>query len=382
MVWTMKLPLERLLVMGCLLALPAAATGNWQFAALTGGEGRLHPERGGHGLVLITGNRTGLPGHGHLGAEFNTDTFRLTFDRVRFGDGRLELGLNLAGEAGFAGLLPDYYRKGIRDLERGFWASYLATGASAKFRLPGHQSLELAFGGRRWRFSANNHTSPALILPPDTWIAENRLRYTCWQLEDDPSLRQPQRLFPRVRGLALGLEFGLDLRSRTRPWGARDSLAFFPLDQRNDPALAILLFRQWLRAGWQAAPGFRLQLAQWAFWSHRGDDLTRMRVGGLNPYVVPLAGAPWAAFLASRLVAASLSGHFQVWREVEAGACLDGVAFEDRQRTGHSGGGRIAGIGVLADGRLGAAQLDLRAGWNPGKGGQRSLFIALGYGWE
>lgn len=368
-----------------LRALPLMAGGNWQFTALTGGEAWLHPESGGHGLVLITGDHSYR--NSHLGAEFNTDTFRLTLDRLRFWNGLLELGVRAAGEARFAGLLPDYYRAGVKDPARGFWASYLAAEAGAKLNLPRRQYLEMAAGGRRWRFSTDRDTSPALILPPGAWVFEGRLRYTLWRLRDDPSLHQHHRLFPRVRGLAAGLEFGLDVRSTARPWGARDSSAFMPADERNNPGQVILLVRQWLRAGWQPLPRLRFQLAQGVFWSHREDDLARVRVGGMNPYVVPVAGVPWAAYLAGKLVVASLSGQLRVWKDVEAGVSLDGGQLDDRKRTGRSGPGPILGAGLLADGRFGPTQVDLRAGWAPGlhgsaERGSRSLFIALGYMWE
>ena len=375
----------------CLLvllrALPLLAGGNWNYAALAGGEAWLHGQQGGHGVFLLRADRTGGYRDGHLGAEFNTDTFRLTFDRLRFWHGRLELGLRTAGEAYYAGLLPDYYRAGTIDRGRGFWASYLLAEAGAKLKLPGQGSLELSTGARRWRFGAGRDTSPALALPADPWTWETRLRYTFWRLRDEVSLHQGQRLFPRVRGVALGLELGLDLRSAAAPWGARQGTAFDPVDERNDPAQAILLVRQWLRAGRQLRPRLRVQLGEWASWGRGEDDLTRVRLGGLNPYVVPLAGAPWAAYLASHLAAVSLSGQARVWREVEAGMFFDGAVLEDAQRTGHSGQGTLAGAGLLADGRLGRAQLDLRAGWSPGwhwrsGGGNFAFLLACGYTWQ
>lgn len=368
-------------------ALPLMAGGNWQFTALAGGEAWLHPERGGHGLVLIASDRFGLYRNSHLGAEFNTDTFRLTLDRLRFRNGLIELGIRAAGEARFAGLLSDYYRAGVSDPARGFGASYLAAEAGAKLNLPGCQYLEFAAGGRRWHFSTDRDTSPALVLPPGAWVFEGRLRYTLWRLRADPSLHQRHRLFPRLRGLAAGLEFGLDWRSFAHTWGARDSSAFTPADERNNPGQVILLVRQWLRAGWQPLPRLRFQLAQGVFWSRREDDLIRVRVGGMNPYVVPVAGVPWAAYLASKLVSASLSGHLQVWKDMEAGGSLDGGLLDDPERTGHSDPGPILGASLLVDGRFGPTQVDLRAGWSPGlhgnaRRGSRSLFIALGYMWE
>jgi len=370
--------LAALLTLWSLLTNTAFAS---QLALLAGGGLWTHPETGGHGLLLIGYDRFDLPHDGHLGAEFNTDTFRLSVDRLRFRQGSVELGFLTAAEVYYAGLLPDYYRDGKADPTRGFWASYLASGASVKLNLPGRHHLELLAGGRRWFFTPRDATDPLLTLPAETWVSEARLRYTLWRLRDDPSLRQRHRLFPRSRGLAIGLEFGLDHRASAHPWGARDPDVFTPSDQRNDPARLILLTRQWMRAGWQLRPRLRTQIAQWASWGRGEDDLTRMRVGGMNPYVVPIAGAPWAAYLSDRLLAASWSWHFRVRGEVEVGPFADAVLLADRSRTSNSDNGWLGGIGALFDGRFDRAQLDMRAGWNPNLG-QFSLFLSAGYLWE
>ena len=368
-------------------SLAAGAAPGRQLALLAGGGLWMRPETGGHGLLLIGYDRFDLPRDGHLGAEFNTDIFRLTVDRLRFRQGAVELGVLAAAEALYAGLLPDYYRSGEPDPARGFWASYLAAGASVKLNLPGRHHLELLAGERRWFFADRDATDPRLLLPAGTRVSEARLRYTLWRLRDDPSLRQRHRLFPRTRGLAIGLELGVDHRAAARPWGARDPAVFAPADRRNNPADLILLARQWLRAGWQLRPRLRTQLAQWSARGRGEDDLTRLRVGGMNPYVVPVAGAPWAAYLSERLLAASWSWHYRVRSETEVGVFADAVLLADRRRTGRSDSGWLGGMGVLFDGRFDRAQFDARAGWSPGprweaNSAQFSLFLSAGYLWE
>lgn len=280
------------------LALAVFLAPEWCGAAtrhsvLLGGETWRRPEVGGHGLVMAAADRYGLPRGGHMGLEYNTDTVRLRADGFRFCDGRLELGGGLEGEAYYAGLLPDYYRHGRRLADRGFWASYAGAQVRAKLNLPGHHFPELAVGVRQWWFARHDRTAPTLVLPPDTPVLEARLRHTWWRLADDAAWRERHRSYPRLRGIAAGLEVGVDWRGWVRAWGGRDAATFAPVDGRNDPESVILMLRQWLRSGRQLGPNWRLQLTQSAAWGRGEDDLTRLRLGGMNPYVVPLAGAPW-----------------------------------------------------------------------------------------
>lgn len=62
--------------------------------------------------------------------------------------------------------------------------------------------------------------------------------------------------------------------------------------------------RQWLSphasatARWTPQRrGLRPRVHAQVGWAHRQDRLTLTRLGGLNPYVIPLAGAAWAEFL-------------------------------------------------------------------------------------
>ena len=234
----------------------------------------------------------------------------------------------------------------MNDSGRGFWASYASAGASAKLNLAPH-FVELAAGARRWFFTRAGATNAALVLPPEAWVGEIRLRYTLWMLEPDRSLWEPQRLFPRLTGVAFGVELGLDARSQAQPWGARDPAAFAPADLRNDPSRAIFTARQWLRAGAKLHARLRLQIDETASWMWGADDLVRARIGGLNPYSVPLVGAPWAGYLADDFAAADVSLHVRVVREHEVGVLVDGVALDDVHRTG----GPTARTGVLAGDR-------------------------------
>jgi hypothetical protein len=107
----------------------------------------------------------------------------------------------------------------------------------------------------------------------------------------------------------------------------------------------------------------------------------------MNPYVVPIAGAPWAAFLSERLVALEWSWHFRFWREMEAGVLFDGAVLEDLERVGSDTWGWVAGVGVFLDLRIKAFQVDVRGGWSPtmnwqSDAGQFSAFVSFGWVWD
>jgi hypothetical protein len=319
-----------------------------------GGDVVLAPAPGGNGFGLLRWEMQGLPRRSRFMLELNTDTLRVGWDGIRVG--RFELGVQAAGEVLIAGLLTNYYVDGRNDQRRGFYASYAALHGFAKLHVKPHY-LELAVGGRRWFFSHASSTQPGLVLPPEAWVGEVRLRYTLWQVRPDRSLWEAQRLHARISGIAFGVELGLDERSDAAPWGA---------DPRNQPSRHGILVRQWMRAGVELGRRVRLQLDEIACWMWGEDDLNRQRVGGMNPYSVPLAGAPWAGYLAGKLAALHASLHVRVRHEHELGVIADAVVLEDADRLGPLGRPDVlAGVGVFADVRVKSWQIDLRAGWSP-----------------
>jgi hypothetical protein len=370
-----------------LLALPVSAELRHRVALLGAGEGWVFPEAGGHGIGIVGYDLLGLPMGSRFSAELNTDTLRLRYDQLRFWHGRLEFGVQATAQAMFAGQLTDYFRRGELDKGRSLFASYGMFSAFLKANLPAHNHFQIYLGVRKWVFHRTDDTDPAYVLPKDSWVFEPRLQYTAWWIKPDPSLRDRNRLFNRIRGFAAGLEVGLDFRTEAAPWGARDDTAFDPVDHRNTPNDTILRLRQWLRAGWQLHDRVRTQIYQTAAFGSGEDDLTRVRVGGLNPYVVPLAGAPWASFLGDKLVSASWSWHFRLWRALEAGLNLDGVAVQDMERQGGDSLGWAVGLGLFLDFQIEAFQFDLRGGWCPtmqwqSDAGQFSMFASFGWVWD
>lgn len=355
-------------------------------ALAAGFDGVVVPEFTGHGYGLVAYDLEGLAAGSHLGLSYNTDTARVSFDRIRFANGWLEAGAHGTYEFMFAGLFTDYFRGGQLDPGRSFNAGYLEFDVYLKGNLPRDSYLEIALAAQRWFFDRNSGTDAALTLPPESWVIKPRLRYTFWRLTDDPSLREAHRPFPRARGAAFGVELGLDYRTAASPWGALDADQFDPVDPRNPGEPVVLLFRQWLRAGWQLHDRVRLQVAQFAGTGMHEDDLTRTRLGGSNPYVVPLAGAPWAAVLAGTFISAELSLHVRIWRELELGFLAQGAAVEDLQRIGENDLDFVGGLGAFADFRINAFQIDLRSGWTPSLRadpmGHWNVFLSFGWQWQ
>jgi hypothetical protein len=362
-----------LIGLSLLAAAPAAAEG--RYTVWGGGGAWNESEHPAHGALVVAYD-TALGG-GHLGLEYNTETLRATYDAIRLGPD-VEASLGAAGEAFLAGVSRDYYRDGHDDDTRGYFAHYALLHAGLKFRIGERAYMEAALDGRRWFFDETSATASDFTLTAGTWTLEPRLRYTWWGLEDDAAWHERQRPFPRVRGLAAGLELGVDGRGETRRWGAAD-------DPRNRPGTVIFRPRQWLLAGWQFLPYARMQIQENAAGGVGEDDLTRDKIGGLTPYSVPLAGAPWTGWLSERYVAGQWSGHLRAWHELEVGPLVDAVVLEDPHRTGEHDAGFEWGVGALADLRLQAWQIDLRGGWSPtlsDESGRTAFTVWLSAGWS
>ncbi len=124
-----------------------------------------------------------------------------------------------------------------------------------------------------------------------------------------------------------------------------------------------------LRPSWRVAP-----LAELRAGAAEGQDfLTRTRLGGLNPYVVPLAGAGWAEWWVEDYAAARLG---LSWRPpLERGTLSLGAAADHARFDGQTASGFAGLLGWqrgrwLAEGALGfapwierAEDLSAAAGW-------------------
>ena len=356
-----------------------------RFTAALAAETWDDDERPLHGLALLAYDLDDLPHGARLGFEYNTDTLRVGYLGHRLSD-RVAFGAQLTGEAFVAGLTTDHFLDGQSELDRSFRSSYVLGQTGLKLQVGERTWFEVEAGLRRWFFGElPDETSAALVLPVDSWSFEPRLRWTWWQLADDAAWRDRHRLFPRLRGVAVGAELGADVRDEVRAFGARDPEAFDPPDTRNQPEPFALRARQWALAGWQAHPGFRLQLSESAGANVGVDDVTRTRVGGLGPYVVPVAGMPWAHNWTEHHLAGALSAHVRVAEGIEAGPLATVVAIVDPHRDGDTDEVGVPwGVGAMVDARFGGWQVDLRGGWSPSYAedtGKAAYSVWLGGGW-
>jgi hypothetical protein len=340
-----------------LLSSTARADG-WHGSAAGAGDFALVPEITGFGFALFEATAKDKVGKGDVRLYYNTDTIQLEIERIPMGKD-FEFSIGVRGEAIFAGLLHQYYQQGLRVSGRGFNASYAVLLPKLQWHVADHHTLELLTNVRYWFFGKDKN--PDYLLPPDTLVFEPRLGYIYWNVDSPGDEFRASKLFPRINGVAAGASVGVDVRSNVRPWG-------FVTDQpdRNNPGKAIVTLNQWLRAGWKTGDRFRIELQDTFNWGWFQDDITRLRVGGMNPYVVVVPGLPWSANLSERLAIAQLSGHIKVKKNTpqELGLLMSGGALNDPRREGLLNNyGGIGGLALFTDLRWGPWQVYARVGW-------------------
>ena len=328
----------------------------WHGQAAAGADFGLTPEVGGFGWVLFQATRADIARDADLRLYYNTDTIEGALERLSMGK-NFEFSVGLRGEIFFAGLLRKYYQGGKNVDEFGFNASYVVLLPKIQWHFADYQTLELLTNVRYWFFGSNN-TDPIYLLPNNTWVFEPRLGYIYWNVTSPSEEWGAERLFPRIEGVAVGVSIGVDVRSDTTPWGL--------LDGRNNPSKGILAITQWLKAGWRFGDRFRLEVQDTANWGEGQDDITRLRVAGMNPYVVIVPGLPWSAILSERLFIAQASGNVRVKKDKpqEIGLLISGGTVNDPFRVGDlKKFGGIGGVAITTDLRWGIWQVYGRAGY-------------------
>ncbi|MFO0726700.1 MAG: hypothetical protein U1E65_23130 [Myxococcota bacterium] len=128
-----------------------------------------------------------------------------------------------------------------------------------------------------------------------------------------------------------------------------------------------------LRPNWIFGPTAEL----WAAVASGEDDLTRTRLGGLNPYVVPLAGAGWAEFWAENY-AALRAGPSLSLDTFDLSAVADLVTFD---------GSRALGLGLISRWHPGRFFVESSLGWSPTLERPKdklawSLWLRVGLDWS
>jgi len=356
---------------------PAEAEPTHEVVAAGMFESWVAHDLGGHGAVLAGWKMSGLPGEAVVEGWFNTETIQLGYYNRRLGSSNWRISAQLKGELQLAALLYDYYRNGVRIPENGFHASYFEAGTSLRSDFAPHHTAELTLRGRQWFFSdRDGETGESFILPNDPLVFEPRLSYRFWNVDYTTHAADWLRPLARIEGVTFGIEGGVDLRSDTTAWGNEG-------DVRNAPDDLIAHGRQWLRAGWRLSPGVRLQLAEAMRIGSGDDDISRERIGGSNPYVVPVHGVQWAAFMASDHLSTQLSLHGRVGGEHELGLAVDASALRDIDRVGADEFGLALGVGAFADLRWERWFLEARFGYAPDIGWQNEppqLSALIGFG--
>ena len=366
----------------CAAAAPAHAA-DTRWAVYAGAEGQPDADRPAHGLVLVAWSARRARDAATLGVTLNTDTLRVHAAGLPLTESTT-LGAQLTGELFVAGLSTDFWRDGAHVAERTFRSSYAQAQVWTRTQLADALVAEVELGGRRWLFSPQpGETGVAFALPAEAWVFEPRVRLTGWRLRDDAGFDEPTRLFPRLRGWAVGVELGMDARSSARPWGGDATRA----DPRNHPEQFAFRARPWAMGGAPLSERVRAQAQAEAGWARGDDDLTRRRVGGLTPYVAQVPGVPWAHDLADRYASGLLSLPVALddLRDIELGPVIGAAALTDPRRAGDADQVGVRwGAGVALDARLDAWQVDARGGYSPSlpqrdAAGAWTLF--LGAGW-
>ena len=190
-------------------------------------------------------------------AQLFTDTLDLRWGH-ELGDGRVELGAR--GQFFAGGMMIDPWTAGAPDPARRRVAAYASVDGEY-VRYLGHGLYARgALTLREWFFVATDTTR--IALPDPTFIASPELTLGWWR---------PDVELTATAGADLG---------------------------QNGAAPRARLFFRYTP---EARVGPRIELR--AGLAHGQDDLTKTRLGGLNPYVVPLAGAAWAELWVERYVA-------------------------------------------------------------------------------
>ncbi len=309
----------------------------------------------GHGIILAH-YKTRINNKSSANLAFNTDTLFTNYQTEI--NKKFSCGASLKGELNLAGLLTDYYKQGELIKEGGFKASFIETSPYIIYHFNLWNNLKLELSTKKWFFKESDNTSSSFTLPSDFWEFSPKIIYTFWQLKNDASFHDEHRFFHRLDGLAFSIIGAVNFRNQANKWGFTSSTN----DRINNPKTSALLLKQWLGFGINLGT-LRIQLKETAFFSENSDDINNARVGGMNPYVTPIAGMPWASFIVNQYLSAHPALYFKIFGESELGIQMDFVYLKDVNRTGSKQWGSAIGLSLHADVRINSWQFDLKGGY-------------------
>jgi len=308
------------------ITIAMAAAAPWTVTGELGGEFNADP----HGIANVAARR------GPWSASWITDTLDLRY-APEHDDGRAWVAGRLATFA--AGLVNSPWIDGEPAPERSLNGLYGGLEAGAVRYAP-HGLYAGARAHARWHtFYGGNAT----VRPVGRWHLQPQGITGWWS----PSLH------------AWGV-VGVDLQRS--PGGEVASLSPHVQGQLE------------LRPKWVVAP----LLAGWAGGAQGQDIVTLTRLGGLNPYVVPLAGAAWAEFWVEDYAAARAGAVLQT-SPVDLALFVDAAAFQ-----GPDAAGEAIGLGLAPTVRWRTMTVDVAGGWAPVIAGPAdrvpvSVYVLVGF---
>lgn len=255
---------------------------------------------------------------GPLSIQLLTDTLDLRY-APELKRGRAFVGLR--AETFAAGLMISPWTDGAPDPARALYAAYLGLDGGYVRYLPAGFYAGVQGGARLYLFFAQSQTTAAVPGPTPVFTAEGVLgHYT-------PS----SHLWVRAG-----------------------------LDGELTVAMPHVAVEATVRPDWALAPRVEVRGA----WARNQDFITRTRLGGLNPYVVPLAGAAWAEFWVESYLALRAGPSVRVRlpsrrvteHSLELAAVSDVAGFDGRTELG---------FGLLGRWRYGRYSLDAALGYAP-----------------
>jgi len=317
------------------------------------------PTTQGIGRVYYSAN--GLAGRPlQLTVDFNTYRFGAYLTAHNVGIRGLSTTLFWKGEWLLTGLLLHHMKRGDNVRELGIIAYYSSAGVKANWNMVSHLKMEADLSARAWMFHRGLRTAHNFHMPRSIQTVEPRVRVK-WQ---DVSTTQEALGLPE--GLSVMVEAGLDLRQGSQPWGGvgdtpdlrnRVGPSQFPrrLQAKGVFGRPVIQRRAWLQLQGEAGYGVD------------EDDLTRTRIGGLNPYTVALPGAAWGEFFCERFAMGHAEAGLFATPFLYTGVSVHGGVINDPHRVGRLD--ELAPIfGVSSETRIGLGRLGFvrfRVGGSP-----------------
>lgn len=247
------------------ILLCGAAKPGWEYKVLAGGEISEAP----HGVFNL-----GIK-YGDFAAEVHTDTLDVRWNK-ELGFGRLWVGGRFAVFAAELFIAP--WKDGRYAPERAVRAMYGELSTGYVHYLPKHFYAGTQLETRRYAFAAKGEAVRAEDIPDDTWRLKSTSFVGYWTV-------------PLKARVQAGIDYLTHTQENLTPW--------FQAELLYHPNTWLLTPFTELRAGLLVSD------------SGSSSPIIRFRFGGMNPYVIPLAGLSWAESWAQYYAASRVGMEYQ-----------------------------------------------------------------------